>query len=116
MAEMFNTAIERTVDLITDQYHQLARIAKDVAAGGVLIAAINALVVGYLLFFDRLNPYTNLVLFKLRNSSIHLTFVALALVILLTIVFKTIFFRGRGTPFQGGIVSGHSAVSFLLLQ
>ena len=114
IAEMFNTAIERTVDLITDQYHQLARIAKDVAAGGVLIAAINALVVGYLLFFDRLNPYTNLVLFKLRNSSIHLTFVALALVILLTIVFKTIFFRGRGTPFQGGIVSGHSAVSFCI--
>lgn len=114
MAEMFNTAIERTIDLITDEYHQLAKIAKDVAAGGGLIAVINAVVVGYLLFFDRLNPYTNLVLFKLRNSSIHLTFVALALVILLTIIFKTIFFRGRGTPFQGGIVSGHAAVSFCI--
>ena len=114
VAEMFNTAIERSIDLFTDEYHQLAKIAKDVAAGGVLIAAINSLVVGYLLFFDRLNPYTNLVLFKLRNSSIHLTFVALALVILLTIAFKTIFFRGRGTPFQGGIVSGHAAVSFCI--
>jgi len=114
MAEMFNTAIERSVDLFTDEYHQLAKIAKDVAAGGVLIAAINSVVVGYLLFFDRLNPYTNLVLFKLKNSSIHLTFVALVLVMFLTIAFKTIFYRGRGTPFQGGIVSGHSAISFCI--
>ena len=114
MAEMFNTAVERTIDLITHEFHPLARIAKDIAAGGVLIAAINALVVGYLLFFDRLNPYTNLVLFKLKNSSIHLTFVALALVILLTIVFKTIFYKGKGTPFQGGVVSGHAAISFCI--
>ena len=114
VAEMFNTAIERSIDLFTDEYHQLAKIAKDVAAGGVLIAAINSLVVGYLLFFDSLNPYTTLALFTLSNSSIPLTFVALALVILLTIAFKTIFFRGRGTPFQGGIVSGHAAVSFCI--
>ena len=114
MAEMINTAIERTVDLITDDFHPLARLAKDVAAGGVLIAAINSLVVGYLLFFDRLNPYTNLVLFKIKNSSVHLTFVALALVILLTVGIKTIFYKGRGTPFQGGIVSGHAAVSFCI--
>ncbi|NMB09023.1 MAG: phosphatase PAP2 family protein [Tissierellia bacterium] len=114
MAEMINTAIERTIDLVTDEFHPLARIAKDIAAGGVLIAAINALVVGYLLFFDRLNPYTNLVLYKLKNSSIHLTFVALALVILLTIAFKTIFYRGKGTPFQGGVVSGHAAISFCI--
>ncbi len=112
MAEMVNTAIERTVDLITDEFHPLARLAKDIAAGGVLIAAINSIVVGYLLFFDRLNPYTNLVLFKIKNSPIYLTFVALALVILLTIGIKSRFYKGRGTPFQGGIVSGHAAISF----
>ncbi len=50
MAEMINTAIERTVDLATDEFHPLARLAKDIAAGGVLIAALNSLVVGYLLF------------------------------------------------------------------
>ena len=112
ITEMINTAIERTVDLITEDFHPLARLAKDVAAGGVLIAAINSLVVAYLLFFDRLNPYTNLVLHKIKNSPIHLTFVALALVIMLTVGIKTKFYQGRGTPFQGGIVSGHAAVTF----
>ncbi len=111
---MINTAIERTIDLITEDFHPLARIAKDVAAGGgVLIAAINSLIVGYLLFFDRLNPYTNRILFKIKKSPVHLTFVALVLVILSTIGIKTKHYRGRGTPFQGGgIVSGHTAVSF----
>lgn len=112
MAEMFNTAIEKTVDLITEDFHHLARLAKDIAAGAVLIAALNSLVVGYLLFFERLNPYTNLVLFKIKNSPIHLTFVALTLVIILTIVLKTKFHKGWGTHFQGGAVSGHAAVSF----
>ena len=50
ITEMINTAIEKTVDLITDDFHPLARLAKDIAAGAVLIAAINSLIVGYLLF------------------------------------------------------------------
>ena len=112
ITEMINTSIERIVDMITDKHHPLARLAKDIAAGGVLIGAINSLVVGYLLFFDRLNPYTNLVLFKIKNSPIHLTFIALMLVILLTIGLKTKFYKQKGTPFQGGIISGHSAISF----
>lgn len=112
IAEMINTAIEATIDLITNEFHPLARVVKDIAAGAVLIAAINSLVVGYLLFFDRLNPYTNKILFKIKNSPIHLTFVALSVVILLTIGIKTKFSKGKGTPFQGGIVSGHAAISF----
>ncbi|MBU5427104.1 diacylglycerol kinase [Tissierella pigra] len=112
VAEMVNTALERVIDLITQDYHPLARLVKDVAAGAVLIAAINSIIVGYLLFFDRLSEYTNLLLFKIRGSSVHLTFVALLIVILLTIGLKAKFYRGRGTHFQGGTVSGHSAVSF----
>ncbi|HLR33791.1 MAG TPA: diacylglycerol kinase [Tissierellales bacterium] len=112
VAELINTSIEKTIDLITDEYHPLAKIAKNVAAGGVLISAINALVVGYLLFFDRLNPFANVVLFKIKHSPVHLTFIALALVIIITVVIKTIF--QSGTPFQGGVVSGHAAVAFVL--
>ena len=50
-AEMFNTAIEAVVDLVTQTYHPLAKFAKDIAAGAVLITTINALAVGFLLFF-----------------------------------------------------------------
>lgn len=114
MAELFNTAIERIVDLVMEDYHPLARMAKDIAAGAVLISAVNAIIVGYLLFFDRLVPFTNLVLFKIRNSPIYLTFIAIVLVILLTIFAKAKFYRGRGTHFQGGTVSGHAAVSFCI--
>ncbi|MBZ2175727.1 diacylglycerol kinase [Schnuerera sp. xch1] len=114
LAEMINTAVERTIDILTKDYHPLARLAKDLAAGGVLIAAFNALVVGYLLFFDRLNPITHLVLFKMKNSPIHLTFIALVLIIVSTIGIKAICYKGKGTPFQGGTVSGHSAVSFCI--
>lgn len=113
-AEMFNTVAEKLVDMITKEYHPLARIIKDISAGAVLVAALNAVVVGYLLFFDRVNPFASWIVFKIGNSPIHLTFIALVLVVLLTIALKGIFFRGRGTHFQGGTVSGHSALAFCI--
>lgn len=54
-AEMFNTAIETVVDLATLERHPLARAAKDVGAGAVLLTAINALVVAYLLIWPHLS-------------------------------------------------------------
>lgn len=110
--EMINTAIEKTIDMITKDYHPFARLAKDIAAGAVLVSAINAMVVGYLLFFDRLNLFGDVILFKIQNSPIHMTFVALILVVLITIGLKAKYYKGRGTHFQGGVVSGHSAVAF----
>lgn len=47
--EMLNTVVEAVVDLETDRYHPLAKIAKDVAAGAVLVAAVGAALVGLLL-------------------------------------------------------------------
>ncbi|SHH65301.1 diacylglycerol kinase [Sporanaerobacter acetigenes] len=111
-SEMINTSIEKSIDLFTKDYHPLAKIAKDVAAGAVLVSAINAIVVGYLLFFDRLNPYSHVLLFKIKNSPIHLTFISIFLVIIIIVVIKTI--AQTGTPFKGGIVSGHSAIGFLI--
>lgn len=112
--EMINTAIEKTVDMITKEYHPYARIAKDISAGAVLISSVNALIVGYLLFFDRLNQFSEVLLFKIKRSPIHLTFIALLLVVLLTIGLKAKYYRGRGTHFQGGTVSGHSAIAFCI--
>ena len=49
-AEMVNTAVEKTVDLFMSTYHPLAKIAKNVAAGAVLITAISAVVIGIIVF------------------------------------------------------------------
>lgn len=110
ITEMINTAVEKIVDMYTEDFHPLAKISKDVAAGAVLIASINALIVGYLLFFDRVNPFTGIIINKIKNSPIHLTFIALLLVIILTVFIKTKSYTG--TPFLGGIVSGHAAIGF----
>ena len=50
ITEVINTAIEKTVDLVTDQYHPLAKLAKNMAAGAVLLSAINALIMAYIIF------------------------------------------------------------------
>lgn len=110
MAELFNTAIESVVDMVTEEYHPMAKVAKDVAAGAVIITAVNALVVGYVVFFDRINPLTLNLLTKIRHQEIHLTFVGIILIMILVVGIKT--YTKSGTPFQGGQVSGHSALGF----
>ena len=54
IAEMINTAIEGAIDVATTSFDPLAKLAKDVAAGAVLIATINAIAVGYLVFSARI--------------------------------------------------------------
>ncbi|KJS80400.1 MAG: hypothetical protein JM58_18790 [Peptococcaceae bacterium BICA1-8] len=55
--EMLNTAIERAIDLYTGERHPLAQVAKDVAAGAVLVAALNALIVGAVVFLPEIYRY-----------------------------------------------------------
>jgi len=55
VAEMFNTAIELIIDMFTDKYHVLLKIIKDISAGVVLIASLNALAIGYFIFFRRIS-------------------------------------------------------------
>ncbi|MCE1255613.1 MAG: diacylglycerol kinase family protein [Anaerolineae bacterium] len=54
IAEIFNTAIEKVVDLCSPQYHMLAKISKDLAAAGVLVAAITAAISGCIIFIPHL--------------------------------------------------------------
>lgn len=108
--EMINTAVEAAIDTFGTAFDPMAKIAKDVAAGAVLIASINAVAVAYLIYFDRLREPSRSSVQVVRQSPIHLSVIALVLVILLAIVLKAILHRG--TPFQGGMPSGHSAVAF----
>lgn len=111
-AEMINTAIEAVVDMNTNYYHPLAKIAKNVAAGAVLLTAVNALVVGYLIFWDKLSNLSYGVMHKIKTSEPHTIFIVLVIVCIGTIIAKAIF--GEGTPLKGGMPSGHSALAFSL--
>lgn len=54
IAEVINTAVEVVVDLVSPEFHLLAKAAKDVAAGAVLLAALTSLIAGGLLFLPKL--------------------------------------------------------------
>ena len=112
ITELINTAVEALVDLISPERHPLAKLAKDVAAGAVLVAAINAVCVGYLLFYDKLldifDTQNRLHIIAGRKGNISI--LILILVSILVIVIKS--FYNKGTPLEGGMPSGHSAIAF----
>ena len=110
VAEMLNTAIESAIDVATTSLDPLAKLAKDIAAGAVLIAAVNALVVGYLVFSSAIAHRSERLLHRLANAPAELTLIALVVVILAVLVTKAI--TGRGTPLRGGLPSGHAALAF----
>lgn len=111
LAEMLNTATELVIDLITDEFHPLARIIKDIAAGAVLVAAINSVVVGYLLFLTSLPKDTiQSSIDYIRANPLHITFISF-FIVLLTVIFSKAKI-GRGKPLRGGMPSGHSALAF----
>ena len=109
-AEMINTAIEATIDMTTNYYHPLAKIAKNAAAGAVLIAAVSAVLVGYVIFWDKLSSFSFDVIRKVKNSQPYTILIVLVIVCIATIIAKAIF--GEGTPLKGGMPSGHSALGF----
>lgn len=110
MAELVNTAIEMVVDIATDEFDPRAKAAKDLSAGAVLVAAVNALVVAYLILADRLSHISLELLSAIRRSPSHLTIVALVLVAIAVVGVKAA--SRRGTPLSGGLPSGHAAVAF----
>ncbi|MCT8139685.1 diacylglycerol kinase family protein [Anaerobacillus sp. CMMVII] len=57
--EVVNTAIERVVDLVTTEYHPMAKVAKDVSAGAVFIFSIFAVIIGILIFYKPIVEIVN---------------------------------------------------------
>ena len=110
IAEMINTAIEHAIDVATTSFDPMAKLAKDIAAGAVLIASINAVAIGYLVFSDRIGDRSTRVLERVRDVPITLTLIALVLTIIIVIATKAL--TGRGTPLRGGLPSGHAALAF----
>ena len=110
VAEMLNTAIEGVIDVSTTSFDPNAKLAKDIAAGAVLIASITAVAVGFLVFESAAGSRATHVLDRVRKGPAELTLVALVLVVLIVIATKA--WTGRGTPLRGGLPSGHAAVAF----
>jgi diacylglycerol kinase (ATP) len=111
-AELINTAIEAVVDLVSPEFHPLAKIAKDVAAGGVLVAAFGAVVMGYLILSRYIFPLYKEALGMMGTPSETGTVVALLAVVIAVIILKAL--SGKGTPLEGGLPSGHAAVAFAI--
>jgi diacylglycerol kinase (ATP) len=109
-AELVNTAIEVTIDLVSPDFHPLAQRAKDVAAGAVLLASVGAMVLGYLalsrFFFA---AEVNLTHDFMRTTG-NLAILSVVIVVLLVVLAKARV--GRGTPLHGGMPSGHAGVAF----
>jgi diacylglycerol kinase (ATP) len=109
-AEMVNTAIESVVDLITEEYNENARRAKDVAAGAVLLTSVGAIILGYLVLSGHIFPLfeSEPTLAQAPRGSVPAG--SLLIVIILVILIKAHF--GHGTPMRGGMPSGHAAIGF----
>ena len=113
IAEILNTAIEAVVDMYMEEYHDLAKLAKDAAAGAVFVAAMNSVIIGYLILYNHFEILSKTVIYRITNSPIHLSVISFVLVIILVVALKAHFREGR--PFHGGMPSGHSAISFSIL-
>jgi diacylglycerol kinase (ATP) len=110
IAEMVNTAIEGAVDVSTTSFDPNAKLAKDIAAGAVLIATMNAIAIGYLVFSGQVADTSTRLLDQLANAPAKLTLVALVLTLIVVIATKAV--THRGTPLRGGLPSGHAAAAF----
>ena len=110
VAEMFNTAVEAAIDAVVTDYHPLVKIAKDVAAGAVLIAAVNAVATAYLVFYSHISDPHHELSTSLHAAPTLLVAGAILLTIVVVLVVKAA--SGHGTPLRGGLPSGHAAVAF----
>lgn len=110
ITEIINTAIEAAVDLASESYHPLAKVAKDTAAGAVFVASVCAVVLGFFILYPYVHKAVATGVGEVMMASDTVAFVALIVVVIAVILVKARF--GGGTPLVGGMPSGHAAVSF----
>lgn len=100
-AEMINSTVEYIVDLITDKYDDRAKAAKDIAAGGVLIASCVSVVVAYFLFVDKISNASVAIISSILNSKLHILFTIVFGVVILTVILKGIFGKDEDYAHSG---------------
>ena len=110
MAEMINTAIEDMMDLLYPKYNPSVGLIKDISAGMVLVSALNAVVVTFFIFSKYWMAPFEFSVTRLKHSEGALLFISALAAVLLVTYGKAR--ANKGTPFRGGIISGHTAVAF----
>lgn len=100
VAEMVNTAIESVVDLASPDFHRLAQISKDVAAGSVLLASLGAALLGFWVFIPRIGRISVDFMLRLSESpgKTMVALIVLGLVVGLVIWIPTQQKRARRRP------------------
>jgi diacylglycerol kinase (ATP) len=113
VAELVNTAVEAVVDLITDRYELLAKIAKDIAGAAVLVASMTAAVSVTAVFLQsqRLRELLDHGA-QSPPPGWHVVLIAAGLLAVVVTLGKV--YGGHGTLLRGGVISGHAALAFLL--
>ncbi|MBU1084139.1 MAG: diacylglycerol kinase [Candidatus Omnitrophota bacterium] len=112
VSEMINTAIEYTIDLISDEYHPLAKVIKDIAAGAVFVSVVNAALTGYIILVRRVFMSFDGAFSLVKSSSWHITLIILLGVVGIVLMVKIL--RKEKNLLRGGMPSGHSAVAFAI--
>ncbi|MBL7050498.1 MAG: diacylglycerol kinase, partial [Nitrospira sp.] len=102
--------IEAISDVLFPEYHEKAKEIKDMAAGAVLITAMGAAVIGYIILFEPVKDFFYHGLHVAKHAKSDIAVVALIVVLVMVVILKAIF--DRGEPLRGGMPSGHSAVAF----
>jgi diacylglycerol kinase (ATP) len=110
LSEMFNTAIENLVDILSPAHSEKARIVKDIAAGAVLVTALGAAIIGYIILFPYIDKVLQSGLYITRHPKGEVAVVAFVILLIIVLIAKTLF--GKGHPLKGGMPSGHSALAF----
>ncbi|MBI5739930.1 MAG: diacylglycerol kinase [Nitrospirae bacterium] len=108
--EMLNTSVELITNVLFRDYDERAKQIKDIAAGAVLITALGAVVIGYIILYEAVKNFFYTGLNIAKHAETDVAIVALMVVLILVVLTKAFF--GKGQPLRGGMPSGHSAVAF----
>ncbi|MDD5645189.1 MAG: diacylglycerol kinase [bacterium] len=112
ITEVFNTCIELLTDMISETYHPIAKIVKDVSAGAVLLSSFVAIIIGYIIFYSHLDTRIEVGINYIVGIPSHITFIVFLLAVTISIMIKLLLHRG--SPLLGGMPSVHSAVAFAM--
>lgn len=113
-AEMINSTVEYIVNLVKTEYDLNAKAAKDIAAGGVLIASIISVIVAYLLFVDKIRQASTALLTVVLSSHAHMLVTILFIVTILVVILKGVLSKDKDNNYVKSLPSARVTISFAL--